>query len=81
VGLDARLGRLEARVDAAREEDRAAVSREVLRRMTDEELRAYEAAPRRAKEAVGEFTEEDRPILERAEELYEEVGRELEAPT
>ena len=49
----------------------------MLEHMSDEELRAYEAALRRAVKADGEFSEEDWPILERAEELYEEVGREF----
>ena len=77
-----RLVRLEAHAEEARVDARAAVSREVLRRMSDVELRAYVAALRRARQ-VGEFTDgEDRPILGRIEELYGEVGSsERHAPT
>jgi hypothetical protein len=77
--LEDRLVRLEARTNASRKNEEAALRQEVLRRMTDEELRTYEAALRRAVDAGG-FTEEDQPILKRAAELYEEVCREFEAP-
>lgn len=67
-----RLERLEVSAKTSREDRKASESREMLKRMTYEELKTYEAALRRARE-VGGFAEEDRPILERAEELYEEV--------
>ncbi len=73
--LERRLSRLEDGAKTSREEQGEADSRQVMRRMTDEELRSYVAALRRAVEAGG-FTEEDRPILERAEELYGEVRNE-----
>jgi hypothetical protein len=75
--IENRLKRLEVSAKTSREEYEAALSRKMLELMTDEELRAYEAALGRAVEAGGEFTEEDQPILERAEELYKEVGREF----
>ena len=51
--------------------------------MTDEELKAYEAALRRAVEAGGEFAEEDQPILKRARScrgrwVGSSLGRRLE---
>ncbi|MDP8951522.1 MAG: hypothetical protein M3N18_04650 [Actinomycetota bacterium] len=71
--------RLEACTEASRKDEAAAaLSQDALRRMTDEELKTCAAALRRASEA-GTFSEEDRPILERAEELYEEVSRGFEA--
>ena len=45
-----------------------------MRRLTDEELEHYERALNRALEEG--FAEEDRPILERVERLYEEVANE-----
>ncbi len=69
-----RLARLEERVGMSPNGDeRAASSREVLSRMTVEELRAYVNALRRMK-ASESLVEEDGPILRRVEELYEEVG-------
>lgn len=73
--LEARLDRLEACSSKARMGDRAALSREVMRRLTDVELSAYVEALRYAT-AAGCFREGDRPILARAEELYEEVRNE-----
>ena len=52
-----------------------AVGREVMRRLTDEELERYEQALNRALEEG--FVEEDRPILERVVRLYEKVSREF----
>ena len=46
-----------------------------MRRLTDEELERYERALDRALEEG--FAEEDGPILERVERLYEEVANEL----
>ena len=45
-----------------------------MRRLTDEELELYDRALKRALEEG--FAEEDRPILERVERLYEEVVNE-----
>ena len=79
--LENRLKRLEVSAKTSREDYGAALSREVLRRMSDEELRSYDAALRRAVKAEGEFSEQDWPILRRAEELYGEVRNELETQT
>jgi hypothetical protein len=49
---------------------------EVMRRLTDGVLGRYDGALSRALE-LGEFAEEDRSILERVEQLYEEVSREF----
>jgi len=46
-----------------------------MRRLTDGELEGYDRALKRALEE--RFAEEDRPILERVERLYEEVTTEL----
>ena len=58
-----------------RREDEEAVGREVMRRLTDEELERYDRALERALEEG--FAEEDRTILERVQRLYEEVHREF----
>ncbi len=79
VSVRRRLESLEARANKFRKGDEA-VSREVLRRMTDEELEAYDEVLRRALEGGG-FIEEDRPILEPAEELYREVRNERTTQT
>ncbi len=71
--LKSRLEHLEALTEQGRGD---LVGREVLHRMTDEELEAYEAAVRRHE--TGEaLAEEDLPILRRADVLREEVSREL----
>jgi hypothetical protein len=57
-----------------RREAEEAVGRKVLRRLTDEELECYIRALKRALEKG--FAEEDRPILERVQRLYEEVANE-----
>lgn len=69
-----RLERLESRRVAGRAADAGSVHREVLRRMTDEELDLYKEALERS-EAVGKSAFEDRdlPIIRRVEELVEEV--------
>jgi hypothetical protein len=46
-----------------------------MRRLTDEELERFDRALERALEEEG-FAEEDRPILERIQRLYEEVANE-----
>ena len=73
ASLERRLRQLETHADTSRREDEAAVVREVMRRLTDEELECYEQALNRALQEG--FAEEDRPILERVERLYEEVRR------
>ena len=73
AGLEGRLRRLEAlegRVGVPRGEDReTSRKREVLKRMSVEELRAYVAALRRAK-AGEEPTDADGAIFARQRELY-----------
>jgi hypothetical protein len=74
ASLERRLRQLEIHADTLRREDEEAVGREVMRRLTDEELELYDRALNRAlKEG---FAEEDRPILKRVEQLYEEVADE-----
>jgi hypothetical protein len=74
ASLEHRLQRLEIHVDTSQREAEDAVGREVMRRLTDEELKCYIGALERALEE--KFTEEDRPILERVQRLYEEVANE-----
>jgi len=75
--LKRRLQLLKAGLGASPEGHEGAVGRETLRRMTDEELDAYEAAIER--QVAGEApTEEDRAIAERAEAIGGEVAREHE---
>jgi hypothetical protein len=54
------------------EDAEAAISREVLRRMSDEQLEDYEVALERVIEDE-ELTRADREILHHADSLYEEV--------
>jgi len=75
ASLERRLQQLETHAHTSRREDEAAVDREVMRRLTLEELTRYERVLERALEEEG-FVEEDRPILERVEQLYEEVANE-----
>lgn len=75
INTKRRLDRLEVRADVCRDDERAAASRKVLARMTDDELRVYVAALRRMKAGEGP-SEEDGPILQRVEALYEEVAEE-----
>jgi hypothetical protein len=70
--LERRLGNLETHADKSREDEEAAQSREVLKRMTKDELSAYVDVLRRMK-AGEEPGEEDRLISRRVQELYEEV--------
>lgn len=67
-----RLRRLEDRTGASRVDEGVATTREVLSRMSVEELRAYVSALRRMTAEV-EPSKEDGPILRRVKELYEEV--------
>ncbi len=75
--LERRLRALEVYAKAHREDVEQSIKSEVLARMTDEELEDFERAMTRACEAGGTFSDEDGPILQRAQELYAEVGREL----
>ena len=70
--LECRLGDLEAHADKSREDEGAAESRRVLRRMTDDELSAYEGALRRMLDGE-EPAPSDAAILARIQELREEV--------
>jgi hypothetical protein len=74
-----RLERLEERARSSREEaeerTRSAESREVLRRLSDPELEAYVGALR-CLNAERAPLGEDRAILDRVTQLYEEVRHE-----
>jgi hypothetical protein len=70
--LERRLGDLEAHADKSREDKGAAESCRVLRRMTNDELRAYEGALRRMLDGE-ELAPDDAAILARVQELREEV--------
>ena len=78
MGTRRRLERLEERLDHRDELFEDATSREVISRMTTEELREYRDALRRHIQ-TGEPVEEDAPILRRRAQLYEEV-RDVHAP-
>lgn len=70
-----RLEALEARTGLSlegQEQREGGVRREVLRRMSDDELDSYTEALERF-EATGEFEGQDLPILRHVEELVEEV--------
>jgi hypothetical protein len=71
-----RLERLEERARSSHEEaeerTRSVENREVLRRMTDDELSAYLSALCRLK-AESAPLDEDRAILDRVTQLYDEV--------
>lgn len=78
--LDKRLKRLESVFDVGTGEEREEeVHREVLLRMTDEELDCYRETLKHAMsgslgpDAPVSFREEDQLILQRVEELVEEV--------
>jgi hypothetical protein len=79
MGLEGRLRRLEGIAEAYQSEAtkglQEAIGREVLRRMTDDELRGYVGALRRMRDGK-EPAEDDTPILARVEELREEVRNE-----
>ena len=76
ASLERRLQQLETYAATMRREDEEAVGREVMRRLTDEELEWYERALKRALGEEG-YAAEDRPILERVQQLYEQVADEL----
>jgi hypothetical protein len=70
--LERRLEDLEARSRASREAEEIALTRAVMRRLTDDELRAYVDVLRRMRDGE-EPEEKDEPILVRVKELREEV--------
>jgi hypothetical protein len=72
-----RLEGLEARSRASREAEEVALIRQVMRRLTDDELRTYAATLKRI--MAGEVDEEAQaPILERVREVREEVRHKQE---
>lgn len=77
MDIGKRLARLESRsygqVQDREEAHRRRVSQEVLRRLTDAELDAYEAALE-----AEDLDPGSSPVLLRVDELFEEVSRELE---
>ncbi len=75
VGTRRRLERLEERLGVRAEPFEDAVSREVIRRMTTEELREYRDVLQRLTE-IEKPAEEAAPILHRRQQLYEEVSGE-----
>jgi hypothetical protein len=73
--LERRLEDLEGRSRASREAEEVALTRQVMRRLTDDELRTYAAILKRM--MAGEVDEEAQaPILERVREVREEVRHE-----
>lgn len=72
MGLRNRLGRLERLAQNRSEAAEGAISRETLRRTTDDELRAYHDALRRILDGE-EPAPKDATILARIRELREEV--------
>lgn len=71
--LERRLRALESDLGGPASEGlRLGVHREVLQRLTDEELERY----RDALDHEGEWAEEDLPILRRVEDLMEKVANE-----
>lgn len=75
MNLKRRIEGLEERLGTDREALEDAVSHEVMRRMSTEELREYRDALRHLIE-TGELVEEDAPILHHRQQLYEEVSGE-----
>lgn len=71
ASLDRRVCRLEARHGVGPGDREQEARREVLGRMTDEELGLYEGVLERF-EATGELGDADLPILRRVEELADE---------
>lgn len=71
--IDGRLRRLEERVGTSPTEHERTIGRELLRRMSDEDLDAYEAALICHEAGAGVHVVEDRTIVARVEALYEEV--------
>jgi hypothetical protein len=73
--LERCLEDLEARSRASREAEEVALIRQIMRRLTDDELRTYAATLKRM--MAGEVDEEAQaPILERVREVREEVRHE-----
>jgi hypothetical protein len=80
VSVRRRLEDLEARSRASREAEEVALIRQVMRRLTDDELRTYAATLKRM--MAGEVGEEAQaPILERVQEVREEVRHERTTTT
>jgi hypothetical protein len=79
MGLEGRLRRLEGIAETHRSEAakgvQETISKEVLRRLTDDELRGYVGVLRRIRDGK-EPSEDDGPILARVEELREELRNE-----
>jgi hypothetical protein len=75
-----RIEGLEARVVASRANEEGRVSREAMRRVTDEDLRLLHAYLKRAVEEGGEPTEEEEAAILCYEEIKEEVRHERTAP-
>jgi hypothetical protein len=76
MSLKRRLEDLKERISTDRESLEDAVSHEVIRRMSTEELREYRDALKRLTE-IGKTAEEDAPIWHRRQQLYEEVSGEF----
>ncbi len=77
-GLERRLERLESGADTSTQEREQAVSRETLRRLTDDELSLCEALLKRQQRGERP-TEEQQRFLSRYQSLREEVRGELAA--
>jgi hypothetical protein len=79
MSLESRLRCLEVVVETRQSEAtkgvQETISKEVLRRMTDDEVRGYVGTLRRIRDGK-EPSEDDGPMLARVEELREEVRHE-----
>jgi len=76
MNLKRSIESLEERLDPRDEPFEDAISREVISRMSTEELREYRDILKRLID-TGELVEEDAPIWHRWQLLYEEVSREF----
>jgi hypothetical protein len=76
MNLKRRLEGLEERIGTDRESVEDAISREVIRRMSTEELKEYTDALNHLRD-MGKPSEEDAPIWHRRQQLYEEVSGEF----
>ncbi len=76
MGTRRRLKRLEERLGVRAESFEDATRREVISRMSTEELREYRDVLKRLMD-MGELVEEDAPIWHHWQQLYEEVSREF----
>jgi hypothetical protein len=75
MNLKRRIEGLEERLEPRAGPFEDATSREVIRRMSTEELREYRDALKHLRD-TGELVEEDAPIWHRRQQLYEEVSGE-----